>query len=215
MDDPYPKLEDTLPTIKEAYNGKIVLPEFQRSFVWANPDIKSLLVSVLNGYFVGTVLFLRRGEALDFGIRYFEGINKVNTSLPAEPEEKNVERAVLDGQQRLTALFYALYSPPDVKPKGATYPIRYFVKTTEKLYGKDWEDAIEPISENDRTKNIDVTIDGAAKKYSFKELLDWAGSFAGLLKKNEFKDFCYEKGWIPFSSLKERSELENWLEDFR
>lgn len=213
MDQPYPKLEDALLTVKEAYSGKCVLPEFQRSFVWANPDIKSLLVSILNGYFVGTVLFLRRGGDLDFGIRYFEGIDKVNTTLPTEPEEKNVERVVLDGQQRLTALFYALYSPVEVKPKGATYPIRYFIKTGERLAGKDWEDSVESVSENDRTNNMDVTIDGTASKISFKDLLDWAGGFMELLKKNEFKDFCYENGWIPFSVLRERSELESWLED--
>ncbi|MGQ9760215.1 MAG: DUF262 domain-containing protein [Candidatus Methanomethylicaceae archaeon] len=64
MEEPYPKLEEILGTIKETYNGKLVLPEFQRSFVWANSDIRSLLVSLLNGYFIGTLLYLRRGDAL-------------------------------------------------------------------------------------------------------------------------------------------------------
>jgi len=212
--DPYPKLEEALNTINEAYDGRVVLPEFQRSFVWANPDIKSLLVSILNGYFVGTLLFLRRGEAFDFGIRYFEGINTVNTKLPLDPEEKNVDRAVLDGQQRLTALFYALHSPKDIKPKGASYPIRYFVKVNERLAKKDWEDSLEARSENDRTKNIEVNIGSESKKYSFKELLDWAGNYENLLGKKEFKQYCYENGWIPFANLKERSELESYLEDF-
>ncbi|WXG45085.1 MAG: DUF262 domain-containing protein [Promethearchaeati archaeon SRVP18_Atabeyarchaeia-1] len=214
MAEPYPKLEEALGPIREICEGKCVLPEFQRSFVWANPDIKSLLVSVLNGYFVGTLLFLRRAETLDFGVRYFEGVEKVNTKLPSEPEEKNVERAVLDGQQRLTALFYALYSPPKVEPKGAAYPIRYFVKVNERLAQKDWEDSIESISENDRTKNMEVDMGSGAKKYSFKDLLDWAGNFGNLLMKKEFKQYCYENGRIPFANLGARSELESWLEDF-
>jgi hypothetical protein len=211
--DPYPKLEGMLDIVKEAYDGRCVLPEFQRSFVWANTDIRSLLVSILNGYFIGTLLFIRRGETFDFGIRYFEGIETVNPKLPLDPEEKNVDRAILDGQQRLTAMFYALYNPKETRPKGASYPIRYFVKVNERLAKKDWEDSLEARSENDRTKNIEVDIGSGLKKYSFKELLDWAGNYEALLDKREFRNYCYENGWIPFASLRERSELESYLED--
>jgi hypothetical protein len=78
----------------------------------------------LNGYFIGSLLYLRRGDAFDFKIRFFEGLNKVNLKLPQEPDERSVDRVVLGGQQRLAALFYALYTPPDIRPKGASYPIR-------------------------------------------------------------------------------------------
>ncbi|MBU4373089.1 MAG: hypothetical protein KJ714_01340, partial [Euryarchaeota archaeon] len=63
----------------------------------------------LNGYFTGTFLFLRRGDAFDFQIRYFEGVDKVNTGLSKDPNERSVDKAVLDGQQRLTAVFYFIY----------------------------------------------------------------------------------------------------------
>lgn len=217
LEQPYPKLEEMLEMSKRGLDGKIALPEFQRSFVWANQDIKDILVSILNGYFVGTFLFLRRGDTFDFKIRYVEGVDKVNTKLPSKPEERNVDRVVLDGQQRLTALFYALYHPPDIKPKWAYYPYRYFVKIYEKLNGKDWDEdeVIYSISENDRVRNIEINIgSGIQKKYSFKEILEWAGGFENLLLKSEFKQYCYENGIIPFPFLRKREELDDWLDDY-
>jgi len=214
MEHPYPKLEEILEVIKENYDSKVVLPEFQRSFVWANQDIKDLLISILNGYFIGTFLFLRRGGTFDFKIRYFEGVDKVNRTLPPEPDEKKVDKAVLDGQQRLTALFYVLYYPSGIAPKGASYPYRYFVKVHEKLGGKDWDDVILSISENDRIRNIEINLGSGIKKYSFKEILDKAGGFEGLLGKGEFRQYCYENGIVPFAFLRKREELDDWLEDY-
>jgi len=51
VEHPYPELEDVLSLVKRIYEGKVLLPEFQRNFVWSNQDIKDLLVSILNGYF--------------------------------------------------------------------------------------------------------------------------------------------------------------------
>ncbi|MGB9614776.1 MAG: GmrSD restriction endonuclease domain-containing protein [Fervidobacterium sp.] len=214
MVDPYPTLDEILSLVKDIHEGKLVLPEFQRNFVWANPDIQSLLVSLLNGYFIGTLLFVRRGESFDFKIRYFEGVNDVNETLPQEPIEKSVDRAVLDGQQRLSALFYAVYTPKSVAPKGSTYSIRYFVNVYDRLNGKDWEECIKPYSENDRTRNIEVNLGGERRKISFKELLDLAGNFNALFERQEFKQWCFENWLIPFTILKDRAKLDDWLEDF-
>lgn len=214
MEHPYPKLEEILGIMEENHDGKVVLPEFQRSFVWANQDIKDLLVSILNGYFIGTLLFLRRGDTFDFKIRYFEGVDKVNTMLPQEPDEKNVDKAVLDGQQRLTALFYVLYHPPDVVPKGASYPHRYLVKVHERLNGKDWDDVVFAISENDSTRNREIDLGSGIKRYSFKEVLEWSHGFEALLKKSAFKQHCYENGIVPFAFLITREKLDDWLEDY-
>ncbi|MBN1572496.1 MAG: DUF262 domain-containing protein [Deltaproteobacteria bacterium] len=58
MSVPIHRFEKILDLIKNINDDKIVLPEFQRSFVWSNQDIKDFLVSILNGYFVGTILLL-------------------------------------------------------------------------------------------------------------------------------------------------------------
>jgi uncharacterized protein with ParB-like and HNH nuclease domain len=44
--------------LEDAFDGKVVIPEFQRSFVWAREDIEELLLSILQGYFLGTFLML-------------------------------------------------------------------------------------------------------------------------------------------------------------
>ena len=157
---------------------------------------------------------LRRGNSFDFKIRYFQGVKETNSQLPPEPDEKKADKVVLDGQQRLTALFYVIYCPKDIPPKGASYPYRYFIKIGEKIKGKDWEDVIWAISENDRKKNISIIEDGQKRWYSFKELLDREKRYSNLIKKEYFKKYLYENEIIPFSVLIDRSSLDDWLEDY-
>lgn len=47
------KIEDL---IKEAYNEKIWLPEFQRPFVWDNNQIRLLIDSLFNNYTISSIL---------------------------------------------------------------------------------------------------------------------------------------------------------------
>jgi len=58
VESPKANPENLLTIVNQAHDAKIVLPEFQRSFVWAREDIEQLLASVLQGYFVGTFLLL-------------------------------------------------------------------------------------------------------------------------------------------------------------
>ena len=211
---PYPELEGILSLVDNIRKGKVALPEFQRNFVWSNQDIKDLLVSVLNGYFIGTFLFLRRGTSFKFKIRYFQGVNEANFRLPQEPIESNVDRIVLDGQQRLTTLFYVLYHPKDISPKGASYPYRYFLKIGERLKGKDWDGVIWAVSENNRVKNILINESGTKQKYSFKKLLDKNGDFSALITKAHFKEYLFENELIPFPNLVARTDLDDWLDDY-
>lgn len=44
--------------LKEVNDGEVVLPDFQRSFIWEPEDVRELLVSVLGGYFIGSLLLL-------------------------------------------------------------------------------------------------------------------------------------------------------------
>lgn len=81
-----------------------MIPEFQRSFVWGREDIEELLVSILQGYFIGTFLMLdtRADESL-FPFRVVEGLEQLNPR--ASPYHHETIRLVLDGQQRVTSLF--------------------------------------------------------------------------------------------------------------
>lgn len=71
---------------------RIVIPSIQRQFVWDEEKIKELIDSIVNGYPIGSVIYLK--SKLDFP--YAPLIGKV-----FESKEK---KYVIDGQQRLTAL---------------------------------------------------------------------------------------------------------------
>lgn len=79
---------------------KVVLPEFQRSFVWWPKDIDLLLTSLAQGFPAGSLLFLNTTTDGLLGWRPVEGVVPDGRSRP--------QHLVLDGQQRLTSLSLAL-----------------------------------------------------------------------------------------------------------
>src|SRR6188472_2095906 len=79
---------------------KIVLPEFQRSFVWWPKDIDLLITSLVQDYPAGSLLFLRADGTGDLAWRKAEGVPDNGDVRP--------DYLVLDGQQRLTSLSLAL-----------------------------------------------------------------------------------------------------------
>ena len=130
-----------------AYNGRIVLPDFQRSFVWGPEDVRELLVSVFGNYFIGSMLFLdSTKDTAPFAIRLIEGVDEINPN--AKPDYSL--KIVLDGQQRTTALFYAFYSPP-IPLANRRYPHKFYVDILKALEG-NMDDAILGLSIKDRRR---------------------------------------------------------------
>lgn len=90
-----------LPTLLEEIDaGLVALPEFQRDFDWDQKDVSALLVTVLKGWPAGSLL-LMEGKAHFFRVRGFEAGPDILEDL--------LKYTVLDGQQRLTALYQAVY----------------------------------------------------------------------------------------------------------
>ncbi len=149
MEAPKANPEKLLTLVEEAYKAKIVLPEFQRSFVWSREDIEELLASILRGYFIGTFLMINtkseEKKAL-FPYRPIEGLKTVNSK--AFPGNHDIVRLVLDGQQRLTSLFYVLYEPK-IPLRGSRSPYRFYLKL-DFIRGGQLEDSIRGISLNDK-----------------------------------------------------------------
>jgi len=141
--------ERLLGIIKDAYEGRVVIPEFQRSFVWSREDIEELLVSILQGYFIGTFLMLETSpkEPL-FPFRTVEGLSKINCH--ADPYKHSTVRLVLDGQQRITSLFYVLYEPL-IHLKNSRHPYRFYFRLEQALKG-EIEDAVVGVSLADRKR---------------------------------------------------------------
>ena len=108
----YDTTKEPLQGILKAINdGKIQLPEFQRDWVWDDAHVASLLASVTLSYPIGAVMLLQTGgDEVVFKTRCVQGVDGI-------PGATSPEVLILDGQQRLTALYQALFSPCPVQTK--------------------------------------------------------------------------------------------------
>ena len=78
--------------------GEIQLPDFQRSWVWDEDRIKSLIASVSRAFPVGALMTLNTGGPVNFKPRPVEG-------APETAGNTSPQSLLLDGQQRMTSLF--------------------------------------------------------------------------------------------------------------
>ena len=89
-------------------SGDIVLPAIQRDFVWSEDKIDKLMDSIMRGYPVGIVLVWETYKDIQY--RQFDKVY-LNGTRPAFIDNSSNKKLklVLDGQQRLQALYLALY----------------------------------------------------------------------------------------------------------
>jgi hypothetical protein len=129
--------------------GKVQLPDFQREWKWDDDRIGSLLASVSLGYPVGVVMTLEvGGDGVRFAPKPLAGV----VAMPVSPDE-----LLLDGQQRLTSLFQALYSglPVDTTDaRGKRLTRRYYVDIAKALDPEvDREEAIVSVPEDRKLRD--------------------------------------------------------------
>jgi hypothetical protein len=120
--------------LKRIQRQDLVLPAIQRSFVWGEEQIVKLFDSILRGYPIGSFLSwqVEPGTASQFRFYGFmrEYHQKDNPHCPKLDLPKQKTVAVLDGQQRLTALniglrgSYASRLKYGRKNKAQSYPAR-------------------------------------------------------------------------------------------
>lgn len=135
-------------------NKSYLLPAFQREFVWTSSDIENLFDSIMQGYPIGSMLFWKViGEAreqfqfyplIDHFIERYHSYHRSPQSI----DIINDFWAVLDGQQRLTALYLGLcgsYAYHGYRKSWdfseASFPTRHlYLNLTD----------IKPVDENDK-----------------------------------------------------------------
>ena len=154
--------------MKEVDSGAAQLPDFQRGWVWDDGRIRSLILSVIHNFPVGAAMFLEYGnESIHFKHKPIEGSPADQT---VEPDE-----LILDGQQRLTSLYNALYSRNPVHTRTDKG------KDIERYYYLDIEKALDPKADDEEvvisvpatrqiTSNFgrDVEMDLSIKEQEFK-----------------------------------------------
>ena len=87
--------------IHKIESGMIKIPQFQRDFVWEKAKCADLMDSIIKGYPIGTFILWKTNERLR-SIRNIGGID-----LPDTPDGDYIQY-VLDGQQRITAIYATL-----------------------------------------------------------------------------------------------------------
>jgi len=143
------KISELLNDVK---NGSIVLPDFQRSFIWEPEDVRELLISVLGDYFIGSMLLLEEfKDDAPFALRLIEGVEKVSEDAKIQ----SIVKILLDGQQRTTALFYALYEP-NIPLKNRKSPYRFYLDI-EKALEKKWDEAVIAVNVIDKRKLNEIS----------------------------------------------------------
>lgn len=87
--------------LDDCHNGALQLPDFQRSWVWDEDRIKSLIASVSRAFPVGALMALNSGGPVNFKPRPVEG-------APTEAKQAIPQSLLLDGQQRMTSLYQVI-----------------------------------------------------------------------------------------------------------
>jgi uncharacterized protein with ParB-like and HNH nuclease domain len=119
--------------IAQLREGRFVIPDFQREFEWRPWDIRDLMRSIFLDYYIGSLL-LWKGKKENF------------EALSCEPAygyngKGNPHYIVLDGQQRLTALYYACLAP-DVPLPNRSKRAAYFIYV-DKFMAEEYDKAIK------------------------------------------------------------------------
>ncbi|MDE2888639.1 MAG: DUF262 domain-containing protein [Gemmatimonadota bacterium] len=112
--------------------GRFVIPDFQRDFEWEPWDISALMSSIFRDYYIGSLL-LWKGKEENFKALSCEPIYAFNGAVG------KTDFIVLDGQQRLTAMYYAFMSPNAKAPRRASR-FRYFIRV-DKFIEEAYDDA--------------------------------------------------------------------------
>jgi hypothetical protein len=116
--------------------GRYLVPDFQREFEWKPWDIRDLMRSIFLDYYIGSLL-LWKGSKDNFETLSCEPIYAFNG-------QENPEYIVLDGQQRLTAMYYAFFAPDKELPsrsKPAIYSIKvdkFIAEEYDLAFNYDW-----------------------------------------------------------------------------
>ncbi|MGE3077284.1 MAG: DUF262 domain-containing protein [Dehalococcoidia bacterium] len=144
--------------LSDCATGEIQLPDFQRSWVWGDDRIRSLIASVSRGFPIGALMTLAASADAPaaFASRPVEG-------APHKAEAAKPDQLLLDGQQRMTSLYQACMRREVVSTITAKNKLvkRWFYISIEAAlqHGSDREQCIVLVPEDRRIKtNFDKDI---------------------------------------------------------
>lgn len=176
--------------MKAVDSGAAQLPDFQRGWVWDDGRIRALILSVIHNFPVGAAMFLEYGnESIHFKHKPIEG-SGANPAI--EPDE-----LILDGQQRLTSLYNALYSKNPVHTKTDKG------KEIDRYYYLDIEKALDPSADDDKVVVSIPATKQVTSEFGRKIDIDLSK------RRNEFKQKMF-----PLNIILNSSEEQGWQNEY-
>jgi hypothetical protein len=157
--------------LDDCHRGNLQLPDFQRSWVWDEDRIKSLIASISQAFPVGALMTLDSGGPVNFKPRTVEG-------APAESKKVAPQSLLLDGQQRMTSLYHATLRGKVVEtvtPKKKRVKRWFYIDIRKALDSAvDREEAIIGVPE-DRVIRTDfgreIVLDVSSEKAEYESLM--------------------------------------------
>ena len=196
--------------LRQCGDGKIQLPDFQRSWVWAEDRILSLISSISSAFPIGALMTLESKQgATIFARRPIQG-------APIAAIEATADELLLDGQQRMTSLYQACLRREVVEtitPKNKMVKRWFYIDIQKALRADaDRDDAIFSVPEDRRIKTIfdrGILLDLSQSEQEFQKLMfplnrvfdwdEWQDGFwdfwsskSQLEKKEVFRQFKNE-----------------------
>lgn len=202
------KLKQLREIFRDDDEGRLVLPNFQRDFVWDERQQKELLATFLVELPISSILLLK-GNPDDFNYR----------KLCFKEESNDAKEEclyLLDGQQRMSTL-KSIFT--DFFKENSN-------EVWNKLYGRlinSWFIRVKPIEEDSEDifgyKNLNF-INENLKEYTPQEVIDslevfriyktkkeWYHPEKKNLHNKEFRDRCIEERLIPLNGLIENKKM--------
>lgn len=176
--------------LKKIKQGTIQLPIFQRGWIWPDDHVQKIIASVSQSFPIGAILMLENGGPVRLATRPIEGTE-------SGIDEVNPETLILDGQQRLTALFQSLTSDQ------AVYTLDTKEHKTNRWYYLDMKACVA--AGTDRVESvISLPENRIVRKFQEKAQLDLSSS------KEEYAADMFPVNQIFNAKQWERGYLEYW-----
>lgn len=177
-----PGKETVYNLVNKVYKGHYVIPHFQRGYEWNPSMVCDLFESILQDYYAGLLLFWE----LDLE----EAHKEMWDPVWGAPRSKRPSEAILDGQQRLASLYYAIYNPKRKFPNRKSY--YQFFLNLDRVLNEDYDEA--------------VFYKYSSRYHSLEELKQQKVQWIG-------------EGILPLSFLSDRrylhsNEFEGWLKEY-
>ncbi|MHA1169220.1 MAG: GmrSD restriction endonuclease domain-containing protein [Candidatus Hodarchaeales archaeon] len=218
------KIKDAIDKIEK---NRFLLPAIQREFVWKPDQIIRLFDSLMKGYPIGSFLFWRVEKKNNGGIKdyqFYEFIKEYTTKkITHNPKASVVGKesitSILDGQQRLTALYIGLkgtYSFKVPYKRKNAYPSRkLFLNLLSESKNPDLKFDFRFLTDQEASKSDGKTFwFQVGKILDFKELYDISDYVrdCGLLDRDKAK-YAHKTLHTLFKTIRDDGTINYYLEE--